>query len=123
MTEHERSLPLIVDAPAVPWKDHPRFPGIRMQQLLTPQDNRGASVSRVRVPPGGVVGWHSHPEQVETVYVLAGRSTLTLGEQANPFAAGQIVAIPPALVHTLRNEGAETVELLCFFTPPAGEGG
>jgi quercetin dioxygenase-like cupin family protein len=118
MTPNERPAPLIVDAPAAPWDDHPRFPGIRMQQLLTSQDNPRASVSRVHVPPGGVVGWHSHPGQVETVYVLSGKSTLTLGEQAHPFVAGQIVAIPPGLDHTLRNDGPEDVELLCFFTPP-----
>jgi len=120
MTQHNRSLGPIVDAPAIPWKDHPRFPGIRMQQLLTALDNPRASVSRVHVPPGGVVGWHSHLEQVETVYVLSGQSTLTLGEQEHLFGAGQIVAIPPALDHTLRNDGPEVVELLCFFTPPVG---
>jgi quercetin dioxygenase-like cupin family protein len=118
MTHHEHPTPRIVDAPITSWVDHPRFPGIRMQQLLTSQDNPGASVSRVRVPPGGVVGWHSHREQVETVYVLSGRSMLTLGAQEHPFGAGEIVAIPAALEHTLRNEGTEAVELLCFFTPP-----
>jgi quercetin dioxygenase-like cupin family protein len=70
MTQHERSVPSIVDAPGLPWKDHPRFPGIRMQQVLTAQDNPWASASRVQVPPGGVVGWHCHPGQVETVYGL-----------------------------------------------------
>jgi quercetin dioxygenase-like cupin family protein len=55
---------------------------------------------------------------VETVYVLAGESVLTLGETETPFAAGQIVAIPAELPHTLRNDGPEMVELLCFFTPP-----
>ena len=52
------------------------------------------------------------------MYVLAGDSTLTLGESPVRFCAGQIVAIPPALRHTLSNDGVETVELLCFFTPP-----
>ena len=120
MTQPERPLGPIVDAPAIPWNDHPRFPGIRMQQLLTALDNPRASFSRVHVPPGGVVGWHSHLEQVETVYVLSGQSTLTLGEQEHPFGGGQIVAIPPAVDHTLRNDGPEAVELLCFFTPPVG---
>jgi quercetin dioxygenase-like cupin family protein len=54
----------------------------------------GASISRVRVPPGAVIGQHHHAGQVETVYVLAGRSILTLGDRETPFAAGQIVAIP-----------------------------
>jgi quercetin dioxygenase-like cupin family protein len=120
MTQPERPEGTIVDAPAIAWSDHPRFPGIRMQQLLTAGDNPRASVSRVHVPPGGVVGWHTHREQVETVYVLSGQCALTLGELEHPFGAGQIVAIPDALDHMLRNDGPEDVELLCFFTPPIG---
>ena len=64
----------------VPWVAHPRFAEISMRQLLTSRDNPLASVSRVRVPPGGVIGWHHHAIQTETVYVLSGQSTLTLGE-------------------------------------------
>ena len=102
----------------VPWVPHPRFAEISMRQLLTARDNPLASVSRVHVPPGGVIGWHNHATQTETVYVLTGQSTLTLGENPVAFGAGHIVAIPPATRHTLTNEGVEPVELLCFFTPP-----
>jgi quercetin dioxygenase-like cupin family protein len=102
----------------VPWLAHPRFAEISMRQLLTSRDNPLASVSRVRVPPGGVIGWHHHATQTETVYVLSGQSTLTLGESPVRFCAGHIVAIPPTIQHTLVNEGAEPVDLLCFFTPP-----
>jgi quercetin dioxygenase-like cupin family protein len=108
----------VVDGEEIAWAAHPRFPDILMQQMLTSAANPLASVSRVRVPPGGVIGWHQHAAQTETVYVLAGHSTLTLGETPVRFSAGQIVAIPPALRHTLVNDGAEPVELLCFFTPP-----
>ena len=108
----------VVAEEQVPWVAHPRFADILMKQMLTSAANPLASVSRVRVPPGGVIGWHQHAAQTETVYVLAGDSTLTLGESPVRFCAGQIVAIPPTLRHTLINDGAETVELLCFFTPP-----
>jgi quercetin dioxygenase-like cupin family protein len=111
------SIP-IIDESALEWRDHPRFSGIRMKQMLTAAANPQASVSRVQVPPGGVIGWHNHSQQMETVYVLAGRSVLTLGEIEMPFAAGRIVAIPSGLEHTLRNAGLDVVELLCFFTPP-----
>jgi quercetin dioxygenase-like cupin family protein len=100
------------------WAAHPRFANILMKQLLTSAENPHASISRVRVPPGAVIGWHHHAGQIETVYVLAGESTLTLGESDVPFCAGQVVAIPSELKHTLRNAGPATVELLCIFTPP-----
>jgi quercetin dioxygenase-like cupin family protein len=108
----------VVAEEQAPWTAHPRFADILMKQMLTSATNPLASVSRVRVPPGGVSGWHQHAAQTETVYVLAGESTLTLGETPVSFGAGQIVAIPPATRHTLTNDGAELVELLCFFTPP-----
>ena len=108
----------IVDETSSDWKPHPRFAGILMKQLLTSAESPNASVSRVRVPPGSIIGWHHHDGQVETVYVLAGQSTLTLGERVVPFSSGQIVAIPAELGHTLSNDGPETVELLCVFTPP-----
>ena len=70
----------VVAEEQVPWVAHPRFADIQMKQMLTSAANPLASVSRVRVPPGGVIGWHQHASQTETVYVLAGDSTLTLGE-------------------------------------------
>ncbi len=108
----------IADVASGEWQEHPRFRGIYMKGLLTSADNPLASVNAVRVPLGGVIGRHCHPTQVETVYVLAGHSILTLGEADLPFDAGQVVAVPAGLEHALRNEGAQTVELLTVFTPP-----
>jgi quercetin dioxygenase-like cupin family protein len=118
MTEHAQPPAQVVNSEEIAWTAHPRFADILMKQMLTSAVNPLASVSRVRVPPGGVIGWHQHATQTETVYVLAGDSMLTLGESPVRFGAGQIVAIPPTMQHMLVNEGAETVELLCFFTPP-----
>jgi quercetin dioxygenase-like cupin family protein len=118
MTEHAQLPAQVVNGEEIAWTAHPRFADIRMKQMLTSAANPLASVSRVRVPPGCVIGWHQHATQTETVYVLTGDSTLTLGESPVRFGRGQIVAIPPTLRHTLVNDGAEPVELLCFFTPP-----
>ena len=89
-----------------------------MKSLITPASNPLAGVNLVNVPPGGVIGRHLHPKEIEMVYVLAGQSVLTLGEIDYDFSTGQIVAIPVALEHALRNVGAKAVELLCVFTPP-----
>ena len=108
----------IADTTAGEWQEHPRFAGIWMKPLLTRADNALANVSLVRVPPGREVGRHIHPTQVETVYILTGRSILTVGDTEAPLEAGQIAAIPIGAEHALRNVGAEPVELLAFFTPP-----
>ena len=108
----------IVSSAAIDWTEHPRFRDISMKSLLGSADNPLAGVSVVRVPPDGVIGRHLHANEIETVYVLAGQSVLTLGDTDHSFAAGQIVAIPARLEHALCNTGDESVELLCIFTPP-----
>lgn len=108
----------IADSTNMDWVEHPRLKGIYIRQLLTSIDNPYANVNEVLVPPGGVIGYHDHPDQVETVYVLSGESVLTLGERDFPFRAGSVVAIPAALKHTLQNVGEGKLHLLTIFTPP-----
>lgn len=110
--------PAIVNPDAIPWAGHPRFENILMQPLITSATHDLASVARVHVPPGGVIGLHIHAREVEVVYVLSGASLLTLGDADSPFNAGQVVAIPAGLEHGLRSVGDEPVELLTIFTPP-----
>ena len=109
---------LIADAATREWQEHPRIRGIFLNVLLTSEANPFANVNLVKVPPGGVVSLHQHPEEIETVYVLSGKSVLTLDDTDVPFKSGQIVAIPMGLEHELRNTGSEPVELITFFTPP-----
>lgn len=108
----------IVDPEHLEWGAHPRFEGISMKPLITAAGNPLAGVTLVNVPPDGVIGRHHHVQEIETVYVLAGESILTLADTDYPFTAGQIVAIPAGLDHALRNQGPEVVKLLCVFTPP-----
>jgi quercetin dioxygenase-like cupin family protein len=100
------------------WQEHTRFSGIYMKSLLTSADNPLASVNAVQVPPGGVIGRHHHGQQFETVWVIKGEVILTIGDIDVSLHDGQIIAIPIALEHALRNESQESVELLTFFTPP-----
>lgn len=108
----------MADANTVAPKEHPRFRNIWLKTLLTSAENPFASVNVVQVPVGGVIGLHHHPTQIETIYVLAGTSTFTVGGTETPFNSGQIVAVPIGMEHGLRNTGTEQVELLTFFTPP-----
>ena len=109
--------PRIVNSGEVAWGPHPRFAGVQMKSLLTKGDNALANVSMVLVPLGSEVGWHAHPAQVETVFVVRGHAMLTVGETDSELAPGCIVAIPMGAQHRLRNTGAESVELLATFTP------
>lgn len=117
----ENSLPApVADSKRLEWIEHPRLPGIFIKPLLGAADNPLANVNLVRVPPGAVIGWHDHKNEIETVYVLAGESVLSLENTELDFNTGQIVAIPAGLQHALRNTGSTDVDLVTFFTPPIG---
>jgi quercetin dioxygenase-like cupin family protein len=117
MSIPSESIPLVNSAD-VDWQEHPRVKNVFMKTLLTAADNPLANFNLVKVPVGGLVTRHLHVEEVETIYMLAGKSELILGEQRIPFHAGTIVAIPKGLEHELINVGEITVELLTIFTPP-----
>jgi len=112
------TLPRVADLIAGEWQEHARFSGIYMKSLLTSADNPFASVNVVQVPPGGIIGRHHHAQQLETVWIIKGEAILTVGNTDLSLHDGQIIAIPIALEHALRNESRESVELLTFFTPP-----
>ena len=75
MTSHPATSPAIVDSSAIDWGDHPRFRDISMKTLIASATNPLAGVNLVNVPPGGVIGRHLHPKEIETVYVLAGKAS------------------------------------------------
>jgi quercetin dioxygenase-like cupin family protein len=112
------SIPTIANLYGGEWKEHPRFKQILMKQLLTAEDNPLANVNTVLVPPGGTIGGHTHGIQVETICILAGNCILTIEDEQIPFEAGQIIAMPAGVPHSLYNPGVEDVQLLTFFTPP-----
>ena len=113
------TIPLtLADKNTGEWKEHPRLKDIMIKPLLTSADNPHANVNVVRVPPGSAIGTHSHGNQVETIYVIAGKSVFTIAGIETPFIAGQIIAAPVGIEHSLRNDGPEMVELLTIFTPP-----
>jgi quercetin dioxygenase-like cupin family protein len=112
------TLPRVVDLVTGEWEEHPHFPGIQIQGLLTRLDNPFANVNAIRVRSGGTIGRHRHAGQVETVWVIRGNAILTLDQTEVSLKDGQIIAIPIGLEHALRNDGPALVELLTFFTPP-----
>ncbi len=108
----------VVDSLTGEWREHPRFAGVMMKQLLTSADNGLASVNMVRLPAGREIGHHTHPTQVETAYFLSGQGLLWLGNAEVHVSAGQVVAVPMNTVHGLRNPFEQDLEVLAVFTPP-----
>jgi len=83
-------------------------------------------VVKVKIPPGGSFGWHSHPAAV-AVAVTSG--TLTLYDSRYPncgpkrFSRGQGFVEPRNHVHLARNEGTKPVMLYATYlgVPPGAK--
>ena len=100
------------------WQQHPTIPGIRIKSLENSRTLEKASVTLVRVDPGGVIEPHLHEHSSETAYVMSGRAVLTLPEGDVTLASGDGVTVPPRTLHSLRNEADEPVQILAVHIPP-----
>lgn len=65
---------------------------------------------------------HVHREHVDSFYVVHGELAFELGPGADPVSlqAGGFLAVPPNLVHSFVNEGADEAGFLNFHAPDGG---
>jgi len=110
----------IVQAEDVAWSDHPKYAGVRAKVLVGSDTNSAFSTHLVQVAPGASIDMHDHPDALETMYCIAGVGISTMEGESHPFTAGTSVHAPLGVSHELRNTGAETLEMLCIFSPPRG---
>ena len=66
--------------------------------------------------PGMEVRPHSHPFE-QLAYILAGRVRFTIGDDVVEVGAGEVVRIPPDVVHCGEPIGEETAVNLDVFAP------
>ena len=79
-------------------------------------------VNEFEVAGGGYVDPHSHPTH-EFYYVLRGRGVMTVGDEDRTIAQGDLVYIPPDVVHSLRPLTEHTgIHCFCFAIGVKGAG-
>jgi mannose-6-phosphate isomerase-like protein (cupin superfamily) len=102
------------DVPAFVTKD-----GSEIRELLAHRNSciRRQSLAEARLPEGGATTPHLHPETEEIYYVLEGRGVMRIEQETREVGPGDAIAIPPGLVHTIRNSGSETLRFLCCCAP------
>ena len=61
---------------------------------------------------------HMHPKENHFVYIYKGRAKGTIGGVTAEVAAGQLIAIPAGVPHSLERIGDTPVEIILFSTPP-----
>ena len=73
------------------------------------------------VPPGSnVPPPHSHSNNEECVYVLAGALRYSVGAETRDLTAGQTMRTPRGEVHAFSNPFAETARALIVLSPDIG---
>ena len=79
-------------------------------------------VNEFEVEGGGYVDPHSHPTH-EFYYVLRGRGIMTIGDEDRLIAQGDLVHIPPDVVHSLRPVTDHApIHCFCFAIGVKGAG-
>jgi len=73
------------------------------------------------VPPASnVPPPHSHSNNEECVYVLAGTLRYTVGDETRDLSAGQTMSTPKGVAHAFSNPFAETARALIVLSPDIG---
>ena len=85
--------------------------------------SRSASIGmfELSVPPGSnVPPPHSHSNNEECVYVLAGTLRYSVGTESRDLTVGQTMSTPRGAVHAFSNPFAETARALIVLSPDIG---
>jgi quercetin dioxygenase-like cupin family protein len=77
-------------------------------------------VAETTLAPGGFEPpLHLHREIAESLYVLAGRLDLQVGDERRIAVPGTFVSIPEGVAHTMSVAGEEPVRMLMILSNPA----
>lgn len=93
--------------------------GSEIRELLAHRNSaiKLQSLAEARLPPGGRTTPHYHPQTEEIYYILEGTARMTIGDETCEVGPGDAIAIPPGAVHTIQNDGADTLKFLCCCAP------
>jgi quercetin dioxygenase-like cupin family protein len=73
------------------------------------------------IAPGDGPPLHTHRDEDEAWYVLAGSLRFRLGDEEATAAAGSFLFVPRGVVHAFVNDGDEPARILVLFTPAGME--
>ncbi len=96
-------------------KDNPH--GVEVWGLLRKPE---VQVSRIELAPGQRLKLHRTPVDA-LFFVLAGRGTVTVGEEEREATAGCLIDSPARIPHTWRNSDREKLSVLTIKIPAQTE--
>ncbi|HKM96232.1 MAG TPA: cupin domain-containing protein [Buttiauxella sp.] len=94
---------------------------LSINYILDGADTASLGMFELTVPAGSnVPPPHSHSNNEECVYVLAGTLRYTVGVETRDLAPGQSMSTPKGVVHAFSNPFTETVHALIVQSPDIG---
>ncbi|MCL0070529.1 cupin domain-containing protein [Dehalococcoidia bacterium] len=81
-------------------------------------DAQRLNLAQVNIDEGRAAQLHLHRQTEEIYFILEGQGEVTIGENAYSVSQGYAVLIPPGCVHTIKNSGRTTLQLLAINSPP-----
>jgi quercetin dioxygenase-like cupin family protein len=72
--------------------------------------------------PGQAHSFHSHPNQEEVVFVIAGKVEQWVDREKRVLSFGDAAFIPAGMIHASFNAGEGDARLVAIFGPSIGEG-
>jgi quercetin dioxygenase-like cupin family protein len=89
--------------------------------LVDGSNSGNIGIFELTVPPGSnVPPPHSHSNNEECVYVLAGTLRYTVGAETRDLMPGQSMATPKGVVHGFSNPFAEAAKAMIVLSPDIG---
>jgi mannose-6-phosphate isomerase-like protein (cupin superfamily) len=93
---------------------------LRSHFLLDAGDlgSKNLSVTWVDVPPGAEQRPHSHPDSEQIYVIVRGNGRMQVAGDTEQVGEGDVVFIPPAATHGIKNEGSEPLVYVSAASPP-----
>lgn len=98
-------------------------PGDGRTKILLDPKSKGAnnlSLGWITFPVGGKTDDHMRDVE-EIIYVIRGTTTIVSDGERHELSKGDVVFIPPGVVHRHENDGSEPLEQIWIFAPPGPE--
>jgi quercetin dioxygenase-like cupin family protein len=105
-----------------PMNEHTIHAGqLAIDYIVDGSETKGLGMFELTVPPGSnVPPPHSHSDNEECVYVLAGTLRYSVGAETRDLTAGQTMSTPRGEVHAFSNPFAQTARALIVLSPDIG---
>ncbi|MBE6970864.1 MAG: cupin domain-containing protein [Ruminococcaceae bacterium] len=88
------------------------FKGGEGEALVRMHNDEMGKVAQITLPVGASIGYHTHEDSYEVIYVLSGCGTCYDGDQVYPVSAGMVQYCPQFDGHSIVNTGTEDLRLL-----------